>query len=324
LLGSLKSQTVAPEEVLVVLPEGYALPDERLGTERFVRSRKGAVLQRWRGIQAARGDFLLVCDDDVCFDSRLVETLHRTHARTGAEIVIPVITSAVGDDSLTWGGGLKRMRDLLCGVRRLSSKPSEFCIRIWGTGGYIKNGRIEKGRQYYLQSGHGSCAFLKRRTAEVLGLQDEAWLDEARYPLPDDQVMFYKAYLQGSRIAWCQEARVLHLNGADDIRARAADMAYANGRNFTIFWHRFLYHSNANAMRKIDLMAGLALRVFNTSFYYAALYLFNPKSAVFALSLYRGYIDAVRYLRTDAYRRLPAIEDRRTAPGSSTVAAPAH
>ena len=41
LLESIKRQTIKPKEVIVVLPEGSQLPEERLGYETFYFSKKG-------------------------------------------------------------------------------------------------------------------------------------------------------------------------------------------------------------------------------------------------------------------------------------------
>lgn len=314
LLDSLRGQTIPPLEVLVVLPDDAALPGERLGSERFVRTRKGAVRQRSLGMQIAAGDFCLLCDDDISFESDFVERLHRTHLATGAEIVTPNVWSLDDLEPPSLKRRLGRLRDFACGLNYISSKPSPYSIRIWDTGGYIKNGRMEDGRQYYAQSGHGTCAFLKKEAAQRLRFQDESWLDDSPYPLPDDQVMFYKAFLQGGTIAWCREARLWHLDSGRDAPGRFEHMSYANGRNFTIFWHRFLYSVNADASRRLRLMSGLTFRIVNTCLLYGAVHLPHPRRSGAALALYKGYVDAFRYLRTEEYKRLPVMRNRAVEP----------
>jgi hypothetical protein len=85
-------------------------------------------------------------------------------------------------------------------------------------------------------------------------------------------------------------------------------MSYANARNFTIFWHRFQYRMNAGISRRISLVFGLSFRVFNTCLFYAAAHLWHPRRSSGALALFKGYIDAVRYIRSEDYRRLPVME----------------
>ena len=50
LLDSIAGLDPQPKEVIVVLPEGYALPSERLGWETFCFCPKGMVIQRLHGI----------------------------------------------------------------------------------------------------------------------------------------------------------------------------------------------------------------------------------------------------------------------------------
>lgn len=308
LLDSLKSQTIQPREVLVVLPDGREPPADRLGTERFVTTRKGLVHQRSFGIRQARGDYVLLCDDDISFDKDFVEKLYRTHVATRAMIVTPRVLDPGDGRPPSLKTRVAAIRDFLCGLHYASSKPSPFYIRIWDTGGYINNARMESRRQYYSQSGHGTCSFLKREAAVRLRFEDEIWLEGASYALPDDQVMFYKAFLQGNSIAWCREARLHHLDAGGDTPDRFRHMSYANARNFTIFWHRFQYRMDPGISRRISLVFCLSFRVLNTCLYYAAAHLWDPRRSSAALALFKGYIDALRYIRSEDYGRLPVME----------------
>ena len=46
LLDSLDRQTIKPSEIIVYIAEGYALPKEKIGKERYVYVKKGMVTQR--------------------------------------------------------------------------------------------------------------------------------------------------------------------------------------------------------------------------------------------------------------------------------------
>ena len=75
LLNSIEKLNPSPIEIIVVIPEGYSLPKERIGNglkEKFIFSKKGMVEQRLRGIGEAKGEYLLICDDDISFDSDFV------------------------------------------------------------------------------------------------------------------------------------------------------------------------------------------------------------------------------------------------------------
>ena len=97
---------------------------------------------------------------------------------------------------------------------------------------------------------------------------------------------------------------------------RFRQVSYANGRNFTIFWHRFLFGPSPAAGRKTVLIGALMYRIIDTALLYAAAYLWNPARAGAALALFQGYIDAVRFLGSRGYRRLPPVQDRHVVPGT--------
>ena len=80
LLTSIERLEPKPIEVIVVLPEGYALPKERIGSgleETFIYCKKGMVEQRLVGIENAKGEYLFVCDDDVMFDKDFIQMLYK-------------------------------------------------------------------------------------------------------------------------------------------------------------------------------------------------------------------------------------------------------
>ena len=76
LLDSIAKQTIQPEEIIVVIPEGYEL-DYSLGNERVVRSKKGMTTQRAIGIKEAKSDYILVVDDDIEFEATMIEELYQ-------------------------------------------------------------------------------------------------------------------------------------------------------------------------------------------------------------------------------------------------------
>lgn len=76
MLDAIERQTVKPCEVLVAIPEGYEL-DYTLGYERVVRCAKGMVTQRAVGIDEAKGQYLLVLDDDLDFPPDFAEKMYQ-------------------------------------------------------------------------------------------------------------------------------------------------------------------------------------------------------------------------------------------------------
>lgn len=86
-LNSISKQTVKPEEVVIVIPEGFDLPKERLGYERFVRCKKGMVWQRVVGFDEIESEFTLALDDDVDFNETFVEDLFNIAQKENADFI---------------------------------------------------------------------------------------------------------------------------------------------------------------------------------------------------------------------------------------------
>jgi len=130
LLQSIKKQTIKPREVLIIMAEGYTPPSFHIENERIIFVRKGMVNQRFEGFRQAKSEYLLVVDDDIEFESNFVENLFRQMKEYGADCMSP--RTIAGSRKKRWD-----LRNLLLGVRRYSSKPSPFFLRIGMTGGTI-------------------------------------------------------------------------------------------------------------------------------------------------------------------------------------------
>ena len=76
LLNSIASLVPQPKEVIVVLPEGYELPAERLGWETFYYAPKGMISQRIFGIEKCKTQYALICDDDVVYNKNYEKGAH--------------------------------------------------------------------------------------------------------------------------------------------------------------------------------------------------------------------------------------------------------
>ena len=77
LLNSISGLEPQPKEVIVVLPEGYDAPAERLGWETILFCPKGMVRQRVEGVAACKTENALICDDDISFSPDFVQKLYK-------------------------------------------------------------------------------------------------------------------------------------------------------------------------------------------------------------------------------------------------------
>ena len=257
LLQSIDSQTVKPEEVVVVLPHGFRPPEERLGYERFAFCEKGMVRQRIFAINDAKTPYVLLLDDDVEFEPQYVEKIFKTMVTAEAQCCIPILH----DDSKRRSRLAVLVNSFIgCEVQR--PVDDEFYIKINRCAGFVVNTRLKPGVQYYSQSGHGSNCFAETAALRNIRFEDELWLEDSGYPLPEDQVMFYKLYKSGARIVVCRDAYFRHLDaGSASDGGRYLKVAYAKTCNFLIFWYRFIYTGNTGFNRFVSV-ACIAHRLF--------------------------------------------------------------
>lgn len=257
LLRSIDAQTVRPAEVVVVLPEGYKPPEERLGYERFAYSEKGMVKQRLFAISDARTPYVLLLDDDVEFEPRYVEKMFATMNSAGAQSCIPVLK----DNSLR-SSLIRRLAESFIGVATYKDTRDQWYIRINRRGGLVLNSNMRPNVQYYSQTGHGSNCFAETKTLRDIHFEEELWLEDSGYALPDDQVMFYKIYKTGHKIAVCRDAYFCHLDAASTNDGRRyLKVAQAKVGNYLIFWYRFIYNGSKGFNRLLNI-AAICHRIF--------------------------------------------------------------
>lgn len=237
LLLSIRNLTIQPQEVVIVLPYGYAEPQERLGYERFVFCEKGMIKQRVFAIDNAKTQYVLLLDDDVEFSPDFVEKEYKAIMVANANCCIAKMINNADSNSK-----IKRLINQLIGSAVYKNTHDQYFYKINLAGGFMVNTNYNSSKPVYSQTGHGSNCFAETKALRDIHFEDELWLENSGYPLPEDQVMFYKLYLKDYKIAVCLDAYFCHLDAAStNDGKRYLKIAQAKAGNFLIFWHRFIY-----------------------------------------------------------------------------------
>lgn len=254
-LQAVAAQTVDPLEVIVVIPHGYEL-DHRLGFERIVRSDKGMVTQRVVGIDEAKGDYLLVMDDDIDLPPDFAEKMYRHLESNQLDCALAFPCASFHE-----GGSVRpkaipslfdRIHTTFTGQAFYSRRTSQYYDTIASTGGHRL---FVNCKDRPCQTGCFQCFFIKTNAARKVHFEDERWLERGRlssYAAYDDAVFFYKLYLMGGRMSYTQTTAYVHLDAAAGRQARSAIEArcvrlYSIARNRTIFWHKHIYSHHRSA-----------------------------------------------------------------------------
>ncbi len=314
MLEAISRQTVAPEEILVVIPHGYEL-DHQLGTERIVRSEKGMVTQRVVGIREAKGDYLLVVDDDLDFPADFAEKLHNTlqakqldcvlsfcrgwsegHAEASAPSSAPAAPQKTPlKQQLKYK--IRNLRSAFTGQAFYTNRRSKYFDVTTTTAGHRTYLRDEQG---LCSTGSFQCFFIKNEAAKRVRMEDELWLEQGtitRYASFDDGVFYYKLFLQGGRIAYAQDTGYLHLDAAAGRQATNPVDAkririYAMARNRIIFWHRHIWGSH----KGLKTLAG-GIYFMTNYFVYNLLNNITPRYWPVIGAMAQGYREAFQFIR---------------------------
>lgn len=237
-----------PMEVIVVLPHGYSEPNEKLGYEKFIYSKKGMVEQRIFGGTVANSEYILFLDDDLQFDKTFVRKLFKPINDNMCDITIPPQLELFPPKR-----GLRKLIPMMT----LSACPTlhnkSMYVKILKSGGWSYNYYEEGNVDEYLltESAAGACFFCRKEDFLQINLTEDLWVQDVDYPLWEDQVMFYKFTLYKKKIFCVTNVRFKHLDAGKDSPDRNVKAAYANSRNKFIFWYKYIYVKQDTLINKM-------------------------------------------------------------------------
>ena len=306
LLDSIKAQSVQPEKIIVVIPDGYSL-DYTLGNETIIRSPKGMVTQRAVGIDAAESEYILVVDDDIEFKEDFVARLASYQKANNLDCVLPGEGYLRQEDTtinLEYPFNI-RLRYAFTGRMFQTKRSSKYIDVITATAGHkVYCGSNQIDQCYYSQTGNFQCFFINTAKAQQVNFDKEAWLQQgslSSYAIYDDATFFYHFYLQGYNIAYALRARYRHLDAAAGRRAKnkvdARRIRYFSvARNRTVFWYRFLYQPSDTVFRRLKVLLGGIYAFVNYSLYSIIVNSF-PKYWPVISAMAQGYKEAFSIIR---------------------------
>lgn len=305
LLDSLKIQTVLPNEILVVLPEGADLPGERLGTEKFIFAPRGMMTQRIFGVENARNEIVLCCDDDIEFDKDFVQKLLRPILDKSYDIVVGELLAFLPPK-----GKFKNISSILSLSAIPMGKGSGKYVRIIRSGGW-KYYRFDPNVPRYLptESAAGTMLMTTKTAWTRLRFKDELWAQHGALAPMEDQIMFYKAFLQGSRVAVVTDAHYIHndsKNSLSNAEAKIQKSRYS-GYNHRVFWQRFIYDQQKNkAARIVSHYLYLHKYLVGRAFMLATS-IYKPERRSFLKEMAKGEQAAKSFIKSDSYAGMKPI-----------------
>lgn len=296
LLDSLVTQTIKPESIRVYIAEGYSLPKETVGVEKYIYVKKGMVAQRALQYEDITAEYILFLDDDVYLPPDGVEKLFEAMLKMGANVVAPDVfpnseRSFMGKTMMAISGRMWPRKD-----------DKKWAYKVMKNAGYSYNSSPSQ-NIYMSQTNAGPCFLCSKEDFINIHFEDEAWLEKCSYALGDDQVMFYKMSCMGYKQLTMFNTGIVHLDAGTTLQSEDKEkkMIYADLRFKIIFWYRFIFEPE-NPLVRILCILSLAYTIIITLLLSVIRFRFDIlRIKCFAIH------DALTFLRSEEYRNLPKI-----------------
>ena len=245
-LNSLLEQTIRPQVIVVYIAEGYPIPKDTIGVEKYVYVKKGMVAQRALPYNEVETEYMLFLDDDVYLPPNGVEVLYKEMVEHNAQVISP---SVFANHKVSWKSKIK---NTILGKEVARLFDNRWGYRVLRTGGFSYNNNPVKS-VYESTTNAGPCLFCKKEDFLKIKFHEDLWLDEAPYALPEDQVMFYKMHLCGLKILTSFDSGIVHLDAGSTMQTtndRVLKTIYSEFRNKTIFWYKYIYSHEKTVLAK--------------------------------------------------------------------------
>lgn len=245
-LDSLCTQTLPPEDIIIYIAEGYPLPKQTCGRERYVRVPKGMVAQRALRYDEVKTEWVLFLDDDVYLPPASVQALVDALHENDAHVISP-------DTFDNAARNLKSELMMTISGRMIARRGDEkYGYKVLRTGGYSYNKHPEP-RAYLSETNAGPCFMCRKQDFLKIDLEEELWLDALKYALGDDQAMFYKMHLYGLKQLTLFGSGIRHLDAGSTLQNvdKERQMVEADYYFRLIFWSRFIQEPEKNPLIRV-------------------------------------------------------------------------
>ena len=297
LLNSLVNQSILPSAIYVYIPDGYPIPKETVGCEKYIYVRKGMVAQRALQYDDVVTDYILFLDDDLYIPYDGVEKMFSQLEKNNADVISPDVFP---------NSQRPFMAELLMTVSgRIRARRNDdfWGYKVMRTSGFSYNKNPLKS-VYWSQANAGPCFLCRKDVFLDANFQDELWLDKMAYPLGEDEVLYYKMYKLGYRQLTLYNSGIIHLDaGTSRIDAEKTNrITYSDFYFKTVFWHRFIYLPERTFLLRIyDILC----IVYALSFTLIVSTIKLNFSIVMIKS--KAIINAIKFIRSKEYKNLPLI-----------------
>lgn len=303
-LKSLHAQTVKPQHIYVFLAHGFNRPQEQVGIEEYIDTPKGLVHQR-AAANIVSDEYVLIIDDDVYFPPRAIEQMYFALQKYDADGIAPD-TFPSQSMSIT-------SKAIAYFSNNVSPRSNDgWAIKIKPSGAFSYNNSPRKGIFLPTMSAAGTAFFLKTKVWKSIHYEDEEWID--KFPpgtFGEDQVMYYKIYINGYKLLMWYDSGCKHLDAnTNKASLKTYERLYYRAMSIYLTWHRTLYSIDGkNSVRNIG--KGELIRNFHYRYILGCItrivFSLLKGSLRFIKAYISGIKDAKNFVKSEEYKSLPSF-----------------
>lgn len=246
-LRSSRDQSLPPAAIFVYIPEGYPLPAETIGTEKYVRCPKGMVTQRSLSFEEITTDWILFLDDDMYLPPDAVRMFFDAQAMYDADCV----TANVFPNHAR---SLVKKIVAACAVGELPHYDDRWAFKIRRSSCYSYHNHPRGVMPS--QSGSFNCLLVRKSAYQTIHYEDERWLDRVGYAFGDDQLFYYKLYRYGFKVLVHYASGVRHLDAGTGGRGSTK----VAGKTRYLLWWRTQYSCASSSWKRVQCLMAFLLR----------------------------------------------------------------
>lgn len=286
-LESLNKQTIKPEAIIVYIAEGYELPKETIGVERYVYVKKGMVAQRALKYDEIDSEYILFTDDDVYYPPTAVEEMYKHLKENNGGVIAP---DPLPHDRLPFIMKLT-MIVFMSSIPKLFDTKTGYGLSWWGSQTYRNNVRKPV---YESVTNAGMCFLCKKSDFLSINFEEDLWMDELPYALGDDQLMYCRMHSMGLKVLTWYNSGIRHLDAGSSTshmsKQKRETQAYCLTYIDHACWWRYLYRDKSKMQKVLRGTGYSVIRVYR--FLVSLVYNFLRFRPKVTLSAAKGIIDA--------------------------------
>lgn len=296
-LESISKQTVSPEKVIVYIAKGFERPPFNVMGEIYVETLKGMATQRALDYAEIQSDCILLLDDDVELSSKTAEILLTQLKNHNADCVA---ADTFENHKMSFSSKIRAAFGNL--VLPYFGQKWAFKIRGCGSFSYINNPKYDC---YPSQSAAGPASLWRRDVILKMDFKTETWIDNLNFPYGEDELFFYKLYINGGNLFVSFNSAIINHDGKTSSASFQKDSrkSFVRSKANLIRWHRMIFCTRNSVLSRVVVLFCFSVKQLWITGIHLCLSVAGLNLSPLKWHV-KGLIDGYKYLKSEEYKKL--------------------